>query len=187
MAPTAQFSLGGYGVPTQQKAVPQGGVNSSPAMHDCNGIPVPLTLPCSAASPSLVTQPISSAVAAANTASANAASTSNSSTTASSSAPAITIVGTGQAGSSTYTPVVSTGSDATAQLTGLLGDWYTGWMQYIAAAFNFDIGNLQNISSNFVRLPACFQGQASACETAIWQQISQWVPYAPGASGSSAS
>jgi hypothetical protein len=180
MQPQQQYSLGSYGVPTQQKAVPQGGLNGAPAMHDCNGIPVPLTVSCSAASPTFATQSITSIVANANAA-ANSASTS--STSATSSQPAITIVGTGQPGSSTYTPTVSTGTDSTAQMTGLLGDWYTGWMQYVAAAFNFDIGNLQSISSNFVRIPACFEGQASACQTAVWQQISQWVPYAPGASG----
>jgi hypothetical protein len=176
-----QYSLGSYGPPTAQKAVPQGGLNGAPAMHDCNGIPAPLSVSCSAASPSFATQSITSIVANANAAAANSAS--SSSTTATPSQPAITIVGTGQPGSSTYTPTVSTGTDSTAALTSLLGDWYTGWMQYVAAAFNFDIGNLQAISSNFQRIPSCFEGQASTCQTAIWQQISQWVPYAPGASG----
>jgi hypothetical protein len=181
MTPGQQYSLGSYSVPTQQKAVPQGGLNGAPAMHDCNGIPVPLTVPCSAASASMATQSITSIVANANAAVAGPSPSSSSGTA---SAPSITIVGTGQPGSSTVTPTISTGTDSTAQLTSLLGDWYTGWMQYVAAAFNFDIGNLQSISSNFIRIPACFQGQATDCESAIWQQISQWVPYAPGAPGS---
>jgi hypothetical protein len=152
-------------------------------MHDCNGIPVPLSVACSAASPSLATQSISTIVANNNAAVANAAAAAATAATAASQ-PAIVIVGAGQAGSGTVTPTLSTGTDSTSQLVSLLGDWYSGWMHYIAAAFNFDVGNIQNISSTFLRLQSCFQGQASACQSAIWQQIGQWVPYTSSDSSS---
>ena len=178
MVPGQQFSLSGYAVPTQQSAVAQGTVNSAPAMHDCNGTPVPVSVACSAASPSMATEAISSIVANNNAAIANASAAATTAT----SQPSIAIVGAGQPGSGTFTPTLSTGTDSTSQLVGLLGDWYSGWMQYIAAAFNFDVGNIQSISSTFLRVPACFQGQASACESAVWQQISQWVPNVSGSS-----
>jgi hypothetical protein len=181
MAPQAPYSLSGYGLPTQQKAVASGAVNSSPAMQRCNGIPVPFGVPCSAASPSVITQSISTTVAANNAANA-AAATAAATAAAQAKQPSIVVVAGGPPGSGTVTDTVSTGTDSTAALESLMGDWYTGWIQYLAATLNFNIDNLQQISLTFSRLPPCFASQASACESAIWGILSQWVGPATGGS-----
>ena len=175
------YTLSGYGAPTQQKAVPQGGLNGAPAMHDCNGTPVPLSVACSAASPSMITQSISTIVATNNAAVASA-SAAAAAAAAAAAQPSIMIVAAGPAGSGTVSPTLSTGTDSTALLVNLLGDWYSGWLQYIAAAFNFDVANLQVISTTFLRLPPCFLGQATACQSAVWQQIGAWVGDVTGGS-----
>lgn len=168
-------SIAGYGIPSQQKAyLPGGTVNSALAMQNCNGVAVPLGQPCSAATASSITMPVSELVATAQ-------SQTSSSSVSSSPPPSIIIDGPGP--STPGAPISSTPGntaanafvDPMATLENLIGDWYTGWLQYLAAAFNFNQDNQETISAQFLSDTPCLQAQATACQAAIWQQISQWV------------
>ncbi len=177
-------SYSGFSLPTGQKAyLPGGTVNSNPAIQDCNGVPIPLGQPCSAANPSLASLPLSSV------ASTIATQTSASTAVSSSPSPTITVSAGSSAGAApsaattTAPPAESAATAATVAgftdpvqtLQNLLGDWYTGWLQYAAAALNLSSDAQKSVSTTFLAFPSCLQGQPQACEDAIWQSLSQWL------------
>ncbi len=179
MATQTQPSVSGYGIPSAGKAyLPGGSVNANPAMQDCNGVPIPIGQPCSAAKPSLATLPVSSIPS-------TIASQSQSTTSSTPPSPAIHVSpgqpaadplsGASAGASGAFATTAAPTIDATATLEGLLGDWYTGWLSYVAGAFNFSPATQESISMTFLGFNACLQAQQQACEDAIWQSISQWI------------
>jgi hypothetical protein len=163
------------GIPIQQNVLPQHGLNVAPAMQDCNGIPVPVGRPCSSVTPSLITQPISTATSvSASQVSASPAVQ-----------PSIVVAAAGAVSSAAPTPAVlpaSSTADPVGLLKNLLGDWYSGWLSYLQTSLGFTDTMIQQTSASFAILSPCVAGQAGACESAIWQQMSQWVGGAAGGS-----
>jgi hypothetical protein len=175
MAVQTQPSLAGIGIPSLQKAVPQGGLNGAPAMKDCNGIPVPILNSCQGVTPSLITQAISAPTPASSPPLAGVP--------AAQQQPSIVVASAGAgAALSAVAPNLpaSATADPVAALRNLLGDWYSGWMSYLQSAMGFSDAMIQQTSASFAILPPCISGQATACESAIWQQMSQWVGPAAG-------
>jgi hypothetical protein len=189
MAVQTNPSYASYGIPSQEKAyLPGGTVNSNPAIQNCNGIPIPLGEPCSAAKPSLATMPLSSVAS-------TIASQTPSSTGSEAPPSGVISVSAGQpassagaAASAAVSPsspplsespataaAVAAFSDPTQALTNLLGDWYSGWLQYAAGALNLSPAAQESVSTTFLAFPACLQGQQQACEDAIWASLSQWL------------
>jgi hypothetical protein len=208
MAVQTTTSLSGYGLPTQQKAfLPGGSINGAPAMQDCNGISIPIGLPCSAAKPSLVTMPVStiaSTVSAPTQVAANqqtapsstlsslgilsvssgsqtpsgptvSAATPSGSTASTAAGPTTGSPGPTVTSSAPSVISPSTVADPTSALENLLGDWYSGWLQYLAGALNLSSDAQQSISTTFLGFAPCQQGQQDACEAAIWQLMQQLV------------
>jgi hypothetical protein len=79
-------------------------------------------------------------------------------------------------------PIVGPVTQATVGLQSVLGDWYTGWMSYLATALNWSDANQSYIAALFGTIPGCAQGQQSQCQQGVWVQILPWyLLLVPGA------
>jgi len=141
------------GLGFQQSVLPESGPNGAPALRSCNGSPTPIGQPCPG-------DPQPQAA------------------TKTSSQPAIS-VSLAPAG---LGPIGGPITQATVSLQSLLGDWYSGWMSYLGSALKWSDSNTAYVAAIFGTIPACIQGQQTACEQAIWQQILPWyLILSPGA------
>lgn len=197
------LSLSGYGIPTQGKNLPEAGKDGAPAIQRCNGAPIPFGQPCpttaeaqaqaQARAPSATLSTYLATLSAASTTSQPSITVSlpppggalwgPAATVADPAVPATTSPTQLAATSSAASPVtLATPPDPTAELQGLLGDWYTNWMAYLTASFNWNQTAAAAIASAFAAIPACANGQADDCQAAIWQQIGPWANPAPSGS-----
>jgi hypothetical protein len=70
-------------------------------------------------------------------------------------------------------------SPAAASIQSLLGDWYSGWLSYVAGTLGWSDAQTSAADAYLAGAAACAGGQAAVCQAFVMQQFQTWLAPAP--------